>query len=464
MTDAKTIFMDQQYARSKEYLDKLKDLEFMMEFLEGDELAACLDEYVNLVQRYGGRTEHSWQLADELEKNNDSAILINEPLYLENGIPQAQVFDTLCSEGDADMAKRIQMRLQIGKDELGKPITKAINGYSQQEVVTKAAELMIANGYQSQGSLKTDTPLYKDYSQEWLNVYKRSSLRETTYTTYLNLLHKHLIPFFGEMAIGEIATSDIQKFYSERENMARSSVNQMKRILSQIFEAAIEDKYRENNPTKSKRLSMTKKKIERKALSNDDYMDILMNIPRLAYMDQMLLGLIAYTGVRRGEALGIQWKDIDFDSNTITIDRAVTFKGNQPKVGEPKTKAGKRIIPLLKSLKDILVSHRLDDEIFIVGGGMLPITESRFDRSWERIGKKIDLHGAKPHILRHTYITELANKADPKTIQYIAGHSDISTTMNRYMHSRQSNVKEVGKALDEYIASNLHQMLPSSNV
>lgn len=65
-----------------------------------------------------------------------------------------------------------------------------------------------------------------------------------------------------------------------------------------------------------------------------------------------------------------------------------------------------------------------------------------------RVNSTIDMHGATAHILRHTYATLLNNAGvNPKTIQYILGHADISTTMNRYTHSYIENVKEAGQLL-----------------
>lgn len=76
-----------------------------------------------------------------------------------------------------------------------------------------------------------------------------------------------------------------------------------------------------------------------------------------------------------------------------------------------------------------------------------PLTETAYKRTWERIGKKIDLHGATAHVFRHTYITMAAAHVDIKTLQSIAGHADISTTMNRYAHGRQDKIIAAGQAL-----------------
>ena len=77
-----------------------------------------------------------------------------------------------------------------------------------------------------------------------------------------------------------------------------------------------------------------------------------------------------------------------------------------------------------------------------------PITETTFKRMWERIGKRIDLCGATPHVFRHTYITLAASSGmDVKTLQSIAGHSDIKMTLERYAHERENNVIAAGNLI-----------------
>lgn len=82
---------------------------------------------------------------------------------------------------------------------------------------------------------------------------------------------------------------------------------------------------------------------------------------------------------------------------------------------------------------------------FVLGDGEKPLTERTFTRLWQRIGRKIDLHDATPHIFRHTYITMAASSGiDVKTLQEIAGHSDIKMTMERYAHAREEKVMQAG--------------------
>ncbi len=82
---------------------------------------------------------------------------------------------------------------------------------------------------------------------------------------------------------------------------------------------------------------------------------------------------------------------------------------------------------------------------YVIGGGETPITQSTYDRAMERIGKTINMHDATAHVFRHSYLTFLGTlNTNVKTIQAIAGHLDIQTTMNRYVHKDVSQIHLAG--------------------
>ena len=75
-----------------------------------------------------------------------------------------------------------------------------------------------------------------------------------------------------------------------------------------------------------------------------------------------------------------------------------------------------------------------------------PITEMSYKRTWERIEKHVNLYGATTHVFRHTYLTILSNAGvEPKTIQAIGGHADITTTMNIYVHKQTAQIIDAGR-------------------
>ena len=292
----------------------------------------------------------------------------------------------------------------------------------------------------------SDRTLFATYAWEWFESYKVPKLRPGTAMNYRLTNRKHLVPYFGQMHMNAITTADVQRFYNQHAHQARSTVRTMGILLHGIFESAIEDGLCTINPTRSKRLTMTQRKKVREALSLEHAQDIIAGLPKLEPKDRLLVALLIFTGIRRGEALGLQWADIDFERKLISIKRSVRFVGNKGYIGPTKSSAGVRLIPLSPQLEEVLAQVDHGGK-YLLGNGEFPITEMTYKRGWERICRTIDMHGATAHVLRHTYITMAAAHLDVKTLQTIAGHADISTTMNRYAHGREDRIIQANALL-----------------
>ena len=353
------------------------------------------------------------------------------------------------------MAKRLKERIQVGEDANGKPLYEWIDGYSRQELFMKAAAVLQKYGKVDVPAEKTEphTPYFASYLEMWWKLYKVPKLRHTTRTSYRNAIDLRILPFFKGMRLEDISTNTIQAFYNKHEGMAHSSIHQMSVILHQVFDLAVEDGHMKFNPTESKRLFMKGTKQKREALRDCDVKEIMDKLSLLEAKDRIPLAILLYTGVRRGEALGLRWENLDWKKGVIHIEQAVTFLNNQPVLGETKSDAGIRTVPFDERLMDVLRPYRQISG-FIVGDGVTPMTERTFTRMWQRIGRTIDLHGATPHTFRHTYITLAASSGiDVKTLQSIAGHSDIKMTMDRYAHKRDEKIVEAGARIRDVFSS-----------
>lgn len=205
------------------------------------------------------------------------------------------------------------------------------------------------------------------------------------------------------MRLDEINTVDVQRFYNLHAHKAKSSVRCMGIILHGIFDSAIEDGLCIIDPTRSKRLTYSKNKTLCEALSIETAQDIITNLPCLELKDRLLVALLIFTGIRRGEALGLQWEDIDFDRKLINIRRSVRFAGSKGYIGPTKSKAGVRLILLEPQLEEILAALTHDGK-YLLGNGEFPITEMTYKGGWERICRTINMRGATAHVLRHPYV------------------------------------------------------------
>ena len=126
-----------------------------------------------------------------------------------------------------------------------------------------------------------DRRLFADYAWEWFESYKVPKLRPGTEMNYRLIIRKHLVPFFGDMRLDEINTVDVQRFYNQHAHKAKSSVRCMSIILHGIFDSAIEDGLCVIDPTRSKRLTYSKKKTVREALPVEAAQDIICNLGKL---------------------------------------------------------------------------------------------------------------------------------------------------------------------------------------
>ena len=233
------------------------------------------------------------------------------------------------------MAKRIKERIQVGEDANGKPIYEWIDGYSRQELFVKAAAVLQKYGKVNALPEKNEphTPYFASYLEMWWKLYKVPKLRHTTRTSYRNAIDLRILPFFKDMRLEEINTNTIQAFYNKHEWMAHSSIHQMSVILHQIFDLAVEDGHMKFNPPESKRLFIKGTKETRQALRYCDVKEIMEKLFLLEAKDRIPLAILLYTGVRRGEALGLRWENLDWKKGVIHIEQAVTFLNNQPVLG-----------------------------------------------------------------------------------------------------------------------------------
>lgn len=302
---------------------------------------------------------------------------------------------------------------------------------------------------------------FKEYAENWFSVYK-TGLKPMSQKDYRYQLDHILYPFFGEMSLQEISTQSVQCFLNEHDHVAKSTLRKSLLVLKQLFKLAIKEHLVADNPIDTSILKITSEvENEREPLSSKEFASIESHIANLEKAeDKMLLALMMYTGMRRGEVLGLRWEDIDFDTKMIEVCRNVTYPNNDAIVGTPKSKKGFRMIPLDERLLTYLQPRRKNGFLF---GGEAPISKSSFNKRWSRIKRDVDIYGATPHVFRHTYATMLNNAGvSMKTIQSILGHADINTTMNIYTHTDVGNILDAGLKYKEFTSQ--ISCTPHSNI
>ncbi len=340
----------------------------------------------------------------------------------------------------------------------GDPVFKFLKANNQDEMNVKIVKAFVESGriHQICPYIQVDNHseskiLLKDYAMEWLARKRR--LKETTRMTYLKYLNQYIIPDLGKLKVADIKDTDVQKMLDKHDNLARKTLVEMKSTLHQVLKYAVSDEIIRKNPCESVDIVIPSSKVkERKALPLAQFQDILSHLQSLTGDDRRFLALCLFTAMRRGEALGLRWEDISDDK--IHIQRNVTHpQRNQPCISTPKTKAGIRSIPLTEPLKHML--QPFEKSGFIVGGES-PYSLSSYRAMWKRIRKAIDMHGATPHVLRHSYLTyAVGATTDFKTIQGISGHADVFTLVNRYAHPQEDKVVELSNEIADVLTGKL---------
>jgi integrase len=256
--------------------------------------------------------------------------------------------------------------------------------------------------------------------------------------------YERAVAEFGEQNIDSIQPKDIQLMFKRMalQDYAQKTIANQRIVLNQVFNYAIVEGELQYNPCTSVKIPKGCKKTVREAATTSDEEKILRS------EHEWLFPLFALlTGLRKGEILALQWEDINFEENTITVNKSIEYKGNIPCVKPPKTESGTRIVPLLQML-----SNRLKKGgrgyVFSEDGGKSPYRKKRYDLLWRDYSKEVGIT-CTAHQLRHSYATVAVEEdVNPKDLQNALGHADISTTMNIYAMARKKSVEKVAEKLN----------------
>ena len=179
---------------------------------------------------------------------------------------------------------------------------------------------------------KKACPTLRAYGEKWFRLYHQPKVKQNTANNTRILLEKHIFPALGKKRLEDVTFDDIQALYNSKAMLSRSTNQKLQITLGAIFRNALEDGLIEKNIMLSGRYVMSKRRSVRECLTQGEAEDILRQVERLNEDDRPFIMLPLLTGMRRGECLGLMWRDIDFTKRIITVNRAITFAGNQPVV------------------------------------------------------------------------------------------------------------------------------------
>ncbi|HHT7225877.1 MULTISPECIES: site-specific integrase [Bacillus cereus group] len=363
---------------------------------------------------------------------------------------------------------------RIRYKEMGKYKEASKGGFKTKKEAQLAAakvEEKIANGV----DVNSHNITFNDYMYEWLNIYKKGTISERTYTNYEKNIRLFILPTFGDVKLKDLTRVKYQKFINDLlKTRSKKTVAQINATMHNALEMAVyELEILTKNPTNKisiKEHQVIDKRLEIKCFDIDELQSFLNYVlnEQASFKYYSLFMFLSRTGLRIGECLALQWDDIEFDKKHVYIKKTlITIQRNQPiKFGPPKNKSSIRTLTLDDSTLALLKQVKIEQAKNTLRNGeyykdynfvftnednscMLRATALVFLKETCKKGKFefIKLHG-----FRHTHAVHLLQSgANIKYVSERLGHSTINMTADVYLHVTQSMEAAAVNQYDEFL-------------
>ena len=293
---------------------------------------------------------------------------------------------------------------------------------------------------------KSHSLLFSAVADKWNSEY-RERISDINYRKGPKASYERIVSHFGESYINEITSTDVHAYINKliKAKASQKSVATAKSLLNMIFSYGILEGHIENNPVQIITLPANLPKKPRKLPTDEELEIVNSHYEGFNFLPFFLLN----TGLRKSEALALDYSDIDFDKKTININKHLLHDGNRPIV-ENKVKT-------INSLRSVILLDRVAEKlprdkkgpVFCNPNGAY-LTKCQFAIRWARWQKEYNVN-VTPHQLRHGFATMLFEAGiDLKDAQELMGHSDISTTQSIYTHIRDKRTKETAEKLNSF--------------
>ena len=288
---------------------------------------------------------------------------------------------------------------------------------------------------------------------------------EANYNFVINIIAK---ADFGKLRIDKVHLSDAKGWLIklQKEGRGYSTIHSVRGVLRPAFQMAVDDDLIRKNPFNFELASViVNDSVTREAITKKQEREFLGFIQSDEHFSRYYDGIyiLFHTGLRISEFCGLTMGDIDFKEMRINVDHQLQRKRDMTYVIEPtKTSSGTRMVPMTKEVADCfrrILANRIKPKVEpMIDGytGFLFLDKNEMPMvalHWEKYFKhildkynsiyKVQLPKITPHVCRHTFCSNMAKSGmNPKTLQYIMGHSDISVTLNTYSHVGFEDAKE----------------------
>ena len=281
--------------------------------------------------------------------------------------------------------------------------------------------------------------------------YKRPYVKQSTMAAYLLILENHLLPAFGEK--DSLPEQSVQSFVLEKIECGLSvkSIKDILIVLKMVMKFGVKNEWMNyyewdiKYPTNS-----ANKELE--VLSVSNHRKILDHIQSHFTFTGLGIYISLSTGLRIGEICALKWNDINITEGTITVSRTIERiymvegekKHTELVISSPKTRNSCREIPMSKELLAIVkpLKKIVNDDFYVLTNDEHPTEPRTYRNYYNGLMEKLGIPRLKYHGLRHSFATRCIEAGcDYKTVSVLLGHSNISTTLNLYVHPNMEQKK-----------------------
>jgi integrase len=339
--------------------------------------------------------------------------------------------------------------IDLGRDASGKRLRHWQSGFTSEKLAQAALnEALVAR--QRNTFKKPSRETLGAFLDRWLLAI-RSNLRPTTIGAYEWAVNKHIKPRIGHVRLADVSTSRLNQFYGDLR--AAGLGDRSVRYAHVTLRKALGDAQRwedlDRNPAALAQAPGSGSKREMRTWGAEEMRTFLF-----AAREDRLAGaftLIATTGLRRGELLGLRWQDLDLRAGWLQVVQSLTVVRYKLMISQPKTERSRRMVALDPGTVQALAAHRVrmmeerrltrlpaiapQDLVFTTMDGD-PVHPETFADTFDHYVRAAGLPRLTLHGLRHSHATmALRAGLHPKVIQERLGHSSIGVTMNTYAHA-----------------------------
>ena len=300
-------------------------------------------------------------------------------------------------------------------------------------------------------------------------ISQKTGVRHNTRSNYnfvVNVIKKEA---FGQKRIDKIKVSDAKEWLIKMQQIdgrGYSSIHTIRGVVRPAFQMAVDDDLLVKNPFEFQlNTVVVNDSVTREAITRQqerDFLEFVKNDKHFCkYYDGIYI--LFKTGLRISEFVGLTKKNLDFENNRIIVDHQLQRTRDMKYIIEDtKTESGERMVPMTPEVKEAfqrIIANRKNPKVEpMVDGysGFLyldkngrPMVALHWEKYFQHIREKynkiyrIQMPKVTPHVCRHTFCSNMAKSGmNPKTLQYIMGHSDISVTLNVYTHLNYDDAEE----------------------